>query len=153
MKINRRKFIRWLITGIASIEAFFLVKLGIHKSHLTDVKKEWLYAGKADFFERNRTYPFSTGKFFLKRFEDGGFLAISVRCTHLGCVVNIDKNTGGFVCPCHASRFDKYGEVLSAPATRPLDIFPVKLENGELFVDTRKPVRRKHFRKSQLAYV
>lgn len=153
MKLKRRKFIKRLILAIGAVEGFFLVKNGIHKSHLSNIDPEWLNAGIADNFEKNRIYPFSTGKFFLSRFDDGGFLAISVKCTHLGCIVNINPDSKGFDCPCHASRFNKYGEVLSAPATRPLDIFPIKLEKGELFIDTSKPVKRKKFKKSQLTYV
>jgi Rieske Fe-S protein len=152
MKQNRRKFIKRLLLAIGAVEGFFLVKNGIHKSHLTNIDHQWLNAGKVVNFERNNIYPFSTGKFFLSRFEDGGFLAISVKCTHLGCIVNINPESKGYDCPCHASRFNKFGEVLSAPATRPLDILPIKIENGELLIDASKPVKRKKFRKSQLTY-
>lgn len=152
MKLNRRKFIKRLIIAIGAIEGFFLVKNGIHKSHLTGIDHEWMNAGKPEDFSRNRIYPFSTGKFFLSRFEDGGFLALSVKCTHLGCIVNVNQESKGYDCPCHASRFNKYGEVLSAPATRPLDIFPIKMENGELLIDTNNPIKRKKFKKSQVTY-
>ncbi|TLX75248.1 ubiquinol-cytochrome c reductase iron-sulfur subunit [Labilibacter sediminis] len=152
MKFNRRKFIKRLIVAIASIEAFFLIKEGISKSDNSSGKKELFNAGKADSFETNKTYPFLTGHFFLKRYDDGGFLAMSIKCTHLGCVVNNNIKTGGFNCPCHASQFNKYGEVLSAPATRPLDTFPITIENGEIFIDTNKAVKRKEFNKSQLTY-
>lgn len=152
MKQNRRKFITRLVLAIGAFEGFFLVKNGIHKPKLSNADSDWLNAGNTNSFEKNRIYPFSTGKFFLSRFEDGGFLALSVKCTHLGCIVNINPESKGFDCPCHASRFNKYGEVLSAPATRPLDILPIKIENGEIFIDTRKPVKRKRFKKSQLTY-
>ena len=42
------------------------------------------------------------------------------------------------MCPCHASSFDITGDVLSPPAPRPLDIFPVRIENDIVKVDTRK---------------
>ncbi|WP_282015035.1 ubiquinol-cytochrome c reductase iron-sulfur subunit [Marinifilum flexuosum] len=151
MKLNRRKFIKRILIVAASIEAVFLLKDGVSKID-TFSSKELFNAGKADSFEKNKLYPFSTGQFFLKRFEDGGFLAMSVKCTHLGCVVNANSKTGGFNCPCHASQFNKFGEVLSAPATRPLDIFPIRIENGEILVDTRKPVKRSSYNKSQLTY-
>lgn len=153
MKQNRRKFITRLLLAIGTFEGFFLVKNGIHKPNIFNSDNDWLNAGKADNFENNGIYPFSTGKFFLTRFEDGGFLAISVKCTHLGCIVTINPTSKGFDCPCHASRFNKYGEVLSAPATRPLDILPIRIENGELFIDTKSPVKRKKYKKSQLTYV
>ena len=37
---------------------------------------------------------------------DGGFLALSSRCTHLGCSVPWDEKARTFPCPCHASTFD-----------------------------------------------
>ena len=96
-------------------------------------------------------YPFNSGKFYLSVFDDGGMLAISIKCTHLGCIVQ--ANDKGFDCPCHASTFDKHGEVLSPPATRALDIFSITFENGEILVDINNPIRRKGFDKSQLTYV
>ncbi len=48
-----------------------------------------------------------------------GFYALDAVCPHLGCLVE-HQAKGGFVCPCHASRFDAAGEVLSGPATQSL---------------------------------
>ncbi|MCT4602239.1 MAG: Rieske (2Fe-2S) protein [Marinifilum sp.] len=152
MKLNRRKFIKRFLIVAASIEAIFLLRDGVNKTDTSSASKDLFNAGKADSFDKNRLYPFSTGQFFLKRYEDGGFLAMSVKCTHLGCIVNANSKTGGFNCPCHASQFNQFGEVLSAPATRPLDIFPITIENGEILVDTRKPIKRSGFNKSQLSY-
>lgn len=150
MIFNRRKFIKRLLAGIAALEAIYLVKGGINKSSVNSKDKELFNAGSIDNFSNGKTYPFLTDQFFLRRFEDGGFLAMSIKCTHLGCVVNQDSN--GFACPCHASKFNKYGEVMAAPATRPLDLFPVSIENGEVFIDTSKPFKRTSYLKSQLTY-
>ncbi len=54
--------------------------------------------------------------------------ALSLRCTHLGCIINAGSN--GFTCPCHGSRFDSNGKVLKGPAAQPLTRFSVK-ENGK----------------------
>lgn len=152
MKFDRRKFIKRIIIAAASIEAIFLIKGGVSKVGHLDKEKELFNAGRVDSFKKNKTYPFATGQFFLRRFEDGGFLAMSVKCTHLGCVVNTNLETGGFNCPCHRSQFNRYGEVLMAPATRPLDLFPITIEKGELFIDTQMLVKRTSFEKSQLTY-
>ena len=152
MKFDRRKFIKRIIITAASIEAFFLIKGGVSKVGHLDKEKELFNAGRTDTFQKNKTYPFATGQFFLRRFEDGGFLAMSVKCTHLGCVVNSNLETGGFNCPCHRSQFNRFGEVLMAPATRPLDLFPITIVKGELFIDTQAPVKRTSFEKSQLTY-
>jgi cytochrome b6-f complex iron-sulfur subunit len=60
---------------------------------------------------------------------------------------------GRFACPCHASAFDVRGEVLSPPAPRPLDLFPVRIENGIVKVDTTVPVKRATFDPSQVVRV
>jgi len=93
---------------------------------------------------------FREGRFYLVRLEDGGFLALHRKCTHLGCTVPWIPEEGRFACPCHASAFDLRGDVLNPPALRALDLFPVRIENGIVKVDTAAPVRRTVFDPSQV---
>ncbi len=153
MKLNRRSFIKRLILVIASVEGFFLIKKGISNKSALKKGNDLINVGKAESFDKNKTYPFITNHFYLKRFEDGGFLALSVKCTHLGCVINMNAETDGFICPCHSSHFDKFGQVTVSPASRPLDIFPIIVEKGELYVDISKAQTRDSFDKAQLTYV
>jgi cytochrome b6-f complex iron-sulfur subunit len=55
-----------------------------------------------------------------------------------------------FVCPCHASMFDIRGVVISPPAPRPLDIYPITIENNVVKVDVSKSVERKRFEAKQV---
>jgi cytochrome b6-f complex iron-sulfur subunit len=99
-------------------------------------------AGPVDRFEPGSVTAFPEGRFYLARLADGGFLALHRECTHLGCTVPWIDAEERFVCPCHASSFDITGDVLSPPAPRPLDTFPVRIENDIVKVDTSNPIRR-----------
>lgn len=73
-----------------------------------------------------------------------GVAALSLVCTHLGCVV---KETGkGFECPCHGSKFDVNGKVTGGPAPRPLRWLAVsQAPDGNLIVDSATEVKPGQF--------
>lgn len=148
--MNRKNFIKKAAIAVVALEVGYLTFDSLKPKENTDQNDHLFLVGKINTLEKNRIYPFSSAKFQLSVLEDGGMLALSVKCTHLGCVIQQSKE--GFLCPCHASAFDKYGEVLSPPATRALDIFPIKIVNGEIFVNTQKPIKRQKFDKSQISY-
>ena len=60
------------------------------------------------------------GQKAVHRDEHGVVHTLSARCTHLGCIVRWNAAEHSWDCPCHGSRFDASGEVLTGPATRPL---------------------------------
>ena len=107
-------------------------------------------AGPVDRFEPGSVTAFRAGKFYLARLDDGGFLALHRKCTHLGCTVPWIEDEQRFACPCHASAFDVRGDVLSLPAPRALDLFAVRIENGIVKVDTTRPIRRSSFDPGQV---
>jgi glycine/D-amino acid oxidase-like deaminating enzyme/nitrite reductase/ring-hydroxylating ferredoxin subunit len=61
------------------------------------------------------------GKTGVFRADDGSLHAVSLRCTHLGCLLRFNRAERSWDCPCHGSRFDVDGAVLEGPATRPLE--------------------------------
>ncbi len=58
------------------------------------------------------------------RDEAGILHECSAVCPHLGCLVEWNHNESTWDCPCHGSRFDKQGHVLSGPANS--DLAPVR---------------------------
>ena len=57
------------------------------------------------------------------RDEAGELHRRSAVCTHLGCIVAWNPSASTWDCPCHGSRFDKYGTVVNGPAKT--DLKPV----------------------------
>ncbi|MGH3937210.1 MAG: FAD-dependent oxidoreductase [Pseudonocardiaceae bacterium] len=60
------------------------------------------------------------GKIGAFREPDGTLHAVSLRCTHLGCLLRFNGAERSWDCPCHGSRFAVDGSVLEGPAVTPL---------------------------------
>lgn len=65
-----------------------------------------------------------------------GLMAIYQKCVHLGCRVPWCQTSQWFECPCHGSKYNKWGEWVGGPASRGLDRFPSVIEDGAFVVDT-----------------
>ena len=65
------------------------------------------------------------------------FYATDDTCTHAAASLSDGYIDGDIVeCPFHSARFCiRTGEVLSLPASEPLKTYPVKVEDGSVFVD------------------
>jgi len=156
---SRRSFfsILWIGLGfVAFIEFIGIVTaflLPRKKTVKTDGFGAIMDVGPVDKFPKESVTAFIRGKFYLCRLEDGGFLAVSRKCTHLGCTVPWSDKEKKFVCPCHASAFDIRGEVISPPAPRALDVYHLYIENNIVKVDTGKRIKRSDFNIDQVVYV
>jgi cytochrome b6-f complex iron-sulfur subunit len=146
----------WLILGGVALAEFVAVAFAFlrpRKSKAGGEKAESnITAGAVKRFTPNSVTAFVRGKFYLARLEDGGFLALSRTCTHLGCTVPWVEKEMKFACPCHGSTFDITGNVIDAPAPRALNIYPITIENNIIKVDTRKPIKRSMFKAEQVVY-
>lgn len=153
----RRSFLNWLwalLGGLACIELGWItasIFTSGKKAKEQDHRSRIVEAGNVADFKPGDVKPLPAGQFYLCCLEDGSFIALSRTCTHLGCSVPWDEKQKKFVCPCHGSTFDLAGRVLTPPAMRPLDYFPVRIENGFLRVDTTSQIRREIFDSSQTA--
>lgn len=62
----------------------------------------------------------------------GKLNAFSAVCPHLGCLVQWQKQTATFLCPCHAGKFDANGNVISGPPPKGLENYLVKVVANEI---------------------
>ena len=158
MEPSRRSFLSklWIGLGLVALAeavAVVFTFLRSNKSKPRGVDSHSIVtAGAVSTFEVNSVTAFIRGRFYLARLEDGGFLALSSKCTHLGCTVPWVEKELKFACPCHGSVFDITGEVIHSPAPRPLDIYPISIENNVVKVDTTKPIKRDQFKVSQVIH-
>ncbi len=67
-----------------------------------------------------------------------GVYAVSLICTHLGCIVKTSPD--GFECPCHGSRFTDDGTVAKGPAPQPLPWLKVAVQGDRVVVDEDETV-------------
>jgi len=150
---RRRLLLRlWSLLGVAAAAelAWIVVAFLRPRRPAAAQATSIVVAGPLERFERGSVTAFPAGKFYLVRLAEGGFLALHRECTHLGCTVPWLASARRFQCPCHASAFDITGAVLGPPAPRPLDLYPVRIENGIVKVDTSERQRRQAFEASQV---
>ncbi|HYY62097.1 MAG TPA: FAD-dependent oxidoreductase [Burkholderiales bacterium] len=87
---------------------------------------EWLTAG--DVKSVNEIAPDSGAvmrrglkKIAVYRDEKGELHEHSAACPHLGCIVQWNRAEKTWDCPCHGSRFDRFGHVINGPANKDLE--------------------------------
>ena len=52
---------------------------------------------------------------------DGTVYTVNPICSHMGCVLEWNRDENSWDCPCHGSRYDYTGRLLSGPAIQPLE--------------------------------
>ena len=153
--LSRRDFLKvaWMfLGGVAALET-----AGVFLAYLQPrlVEGEFgsiITAGLVDDFPPNSVTHIPSGRFYVVRIGDGGFIAVYHRCTHLGCTVPWDSTAQKYICPCHNSQFDQQGTVENPPAPRPLDLFALTIEDGEVKVDTGNLIQRQSYDMAQVVY-
>lgn len=132
--IARRDFLG--LGAIASaMGAFFLATLG-----MIQLPKAAVLSSPSKKFRVTLPETLAVGQAFvppgrsvaLFRDEEGVY-AVSLICTHLGCIVKAAADS--FECPCHGSRFALNGSVTRGPAPSPLVWRKVTGSGGNYIVD------------------
>lgn len=155
--ISRRDFLSLLWGAAGAVALTELSLVGLRFLSPRPVVGEFggvFNVGTVDNFPPGSVTPVEAGRFYVVRLPDGGLLALYRRCTHLGCAVPYDPAVGQFICPCHGSAFTMDGEVQNAPAPRPLDLFPLTVNDaGEILVDTLTPIERDRVSPEHIVYL
>lgn len=134
---SRRRFLSACLVGIAAAAAGAALypvyqylaprKTGGTEEKVTFPESE-VPAGGAKFFD----FRGATGVVIRK--NNGELVALSAVCTHLGCIVQWEKEKQDFLCPCHAGRYTADGIVIAGPPPRPLTKLPFSVANGTITV-------------------
>jgi len=126
---SRRQFLAALgaLLALAGGMWRFLVPRKARREALLRVPKAELPVNGALVYRESRIALVRNGR---------DIIALSLVCPHLGCTVSVTPT--GMVCPCHGSRFNRKGELLSGPATGPLAALVVE-QDGEHLVVTGGP--------------
>ncbi len=135
--INRREFLQkaLAVLGLTTL-ASFVYPLYKYFSPQTEeggtkqlvLSKKDIPAGEAKDIVFNNTPGVLINR------PDKGFIALSRVCTHLGCLVDYQKDKKRLLCPCHAGTFDLSGNVISGPPPKPLPQFPLKVEGDSIII-------------------
>lgn len=134
---DRRKFLGICLGGVtaaAAVAASYPLYCYLAPMHTGQtagkvvIPEQEVSAGEARFFE----YAGSTA--VLVRKAEGELVALSAVCTHLGCIVQWQKEKQTFLCPCHAGYYSAEGAVISGPPPKPLARLPFVVANGAITV-------------------
>lgn len=134
---SRRTFLGACLGGLGAIAAaavswplfrYLSPRSDIWKSGTVVIPGKDVPEGEAKFFE----YAGSAAVLVRKR--GGDLVAFSAVCTHLGCIVQWEKDKQDFLCPCHAGHYSADGEVTAGPPPKPLKKLPFTVADGNIVV-------------------
>jgi cytochrome b6-f complex iron-sulfur subunit len=137
MDSSRRKFLFACLGGIAAAGAGAAIypvytylapnKTGTNGEKVT-IPASAISPGDAKFFD----FHGETG--VIVRKMSGELIALSAVCTHLGCIVQWQKDKQDFLCPCHGGKYTEDGVVISGPPPRPLSKLPFTVAGNSIIV-------------------
>lgn len=150
---ERRKILARLSIGLGCIGAALIgapVAGFLLGPLFESVARKWRAVGAADAFQKGKTIEVKfedassvawagvTGQTgaWLRREDDGEFVAFAINCTHLGCPVRWLEQAELFMCPCHGGVYYKDGMVAAGPPPRPLTRYPVRVNQGQVEILT-----------------
>ncbi|AKP47568.1 MULTISPECIES: ubiquinol-cytochrome c reductase iron-sulfur subunit [Bacillus] len=159
-RVSRRQFLNYTLTGVGGFMAagvlmpmlrfaidpvlaaegkgnFHATKQKVDDLTETPTRVDFTYEQKDAWYTSNVTQTA-----WVYKTKNGDIVALSPICKHLGCTVNWNANKSHpnmFFCPCHGGLYHKNGKnVPGTPPTKPLDVYPVKVKDGYLYLGKPK---------------
>jgi len=132
---GRRKFLlglSWAGVGLL-ITTFLAAVLKFFWPHVSSRPARSVQVGFPEDFQPGQVVYHPSRKLFIVR-DSKGFLSLSARCTHLGCMVVWNRDHRMFLCPCHGGKYDAEGRNVEGPPPRPLDLLALRLDDGGVLV-------------------
>lgn len=140
--MERRTFLSWVGVGtLASSLPAIIVACSSEETETSDIP-----ASTNEFVEVGNLEELDTRGFILnkdatsqpvlvfRKPKNSELIAVSSKCTHAGCDVELDTDAQLLVCPCHDSKFTLDGSVAQKPATKPLVSYEVKQQGNSILV-------------------
>ncbi len=146
---TRRGFLGWLAPSVmfSGLAAGYGTLAGFAARFLYPTRKaeeNWQFVANVSHLTIGKSMSFATpggSKIVVARNQEGdsseSFVALSSVCPHLGCSVHWEAQNNRFFCPCHNGAFDPSGKATEGPpasANQSLKKFPLKVENGILYI-------------------
>lgn len=153
LKLDRRDFLAFMsftLGGIAATIVGIPVIGALVSPFFSQPPEAWRGVGKVDDFKVGETVEVNfedpsplpwagvsaKTAAWLRRVSQDQFTAFSIDCTHLGCPVRWLPSADLFMCPCHGGVYYKDGTVAAGPPPKPLVQYPVRINQGEVEVQT-----------------
>lgn len=150
---ERRRFLRWLTGGLGGVAVILasVPVVGVVFGPLRRTSPQvWRAVARAEEIAIGQTLkvtffdpaPVPWAGFaaqsaaWLRREDDGSFVAFSIYCTHTGCPVRWDNGARLFLCPCHGGTFYSDGTIAGGPPPVPLERHPVRVRDGNVELRT-----------------
>ena len=140
--MDRRTFLSWVGVGtLASSLPAIIVACSSEETEIsnpTSPRNEFVEVGNTEEldirgFILNKDAAAEPVLVF-RKLKTSELIAVTSKCTHAGCDVELDTDAQLLICPCHNSQFTLDGSVANKPATKPLASYEVKQEGNAILV-------------------
>lgn len=142
-EVSRRKFLGWGAVAVGGVIGVGYLGAALRLLYPTTTGSS---GGKTQ--DIGPTASFPVGQYILVSYTqegyddgvyvmnqgNGQFIALDFHCTHLQCPVQWFQSLEKFLCPCHGSQYNKYGQHIAGPAPRGLFHHAIQVANGRVLL-------------------